>query len=162
MGTLGLATQVLAQDPSASIRHTPTPIVIDGVADDAAWATANENEDFFVAGGTEPTDEVDLSAKWRALWDEDNLYFWIEVQDADLFTEDTRDWQDDSVELYIDTESLGKGDDPITDYRPSVGGNFGPLDPAEAIDADPPIYPIYQLTIHGGQDKIFNGINRHT
>ena len=162
MGTLGLATQVLAQDPSASIRHTPTPIVIDGVADDAAWATANENEDFFVAGGTEPTDEVDLSAKWRALWDEDNLYFWIEVQDADLFTEDTRDWQDDSVELYIDTESLGKGDDPITDYRPSVGGNFGPLDPAEAIDADPPIYPIYQLTIHGGQDKIFNGINHRT
>ncbi|MGY8686976.1 MAG: sugar-binding protein, partial [Verrucomicrobiales bacterium] len=125
-----------------------------------AWATANEYEDFENAGGAEVEGPEDASAKWKALWDEDNLYFFIEVKDDTRFT-DTDQWTDDSVELYLDTESLGKGDDPVADYRPE-GDQFGPL--LEEIPEDPAErpFPIYQLTIIAGQDQIYNGVNHRT
>ena len=152
---VGLTALANAQDIKGTIKHTKETIVIDGNGDDAAWASANELSDFFTVAGEDPTDDADLSAKWRGLWDENNLYFWIEVSDEEVITEDTNDWKDDGVEIYIDAEARGKGDDPLGDYRPGVNGDFGPPEEGELV-------PVYQLTIHAGSNEIFNGINHRT
>ena len=146
---LTLCVSAHAQNTSATIKYRSGPITIDGVGDDPAWAEANEYSDFFTAGGDAPENDEDISAKWRALWDEDNLYFWIEVADSVLFTEDTNEWKDDSIELYLDADALGKGDDPVGDYRPVAPIDF----------FGPGALPIYQLTFIAGQDEIYNGTN---
>ncbi len=137
--TIGLAN---AQDDKAgSIRHTSDAITIDGKADEAAWVSANEYNDFFHAASEPPDDDADLSCRWKALWDEENLYFWAEVTDEAIVTGDNNDWQDDSIELYLDADALGKVDeDPVTTY--ADGENL-----------------VYQLTILAGEDLIYNGIN---
>ena len=73
-----------AQDIKGSIRHTSQAIVIDGNPDEAAWATANEyilNGEAFNVEGSPPDNDDDLSATWKALWDDDNLYFYAVVTD---------------------------------------------------------------------------------
>ena len=66
------------------IKQTNQTIVIDGIGDDAAWANAieynTENSDWFVNNGT-VDDEEDLSASFKALWDDDNLYVYVQVTD---------------------------------------------------------------------------------
>ena len=134
-----------AQDIKGSIRHTSQAIVIDGNPDDAAWATANEytlNGESFTAVGDMPDDDDDLSCTWKALWDDDNFYFYAVVTD-DYFSNDGPDaWQDDSFELYLDADGLGKDDGPtVPDYN---------------VDKE---HPIYQLTIVPGEVEVTNGIN---
>lgn len=134
-----------AQDIKGSIRHTSSAIVIDGTPDDAAWATANEyamTGEEFTAVGDMPGDADDLSATWKALWDDENLYFYAVVTD-EFFSDDGPDaWQDDSFELYIDAEARGKGDDPaVVDYN---------------ADKE---HPVYQLTLIPGEVEVTNGIN---
>ena len=116
LATLFTVTSVAnAQDIKGSIRHTSSAIVIDGNPDDAAWATANEyvlNGETSTATGDAPDDDNDLSATWKALWDDDNLYFYAVVTDEFASSDGPDAWQDDSFELYIDTEARGKRDDP--------------------------------------------------
>ncbi|MEM7383350.1 MAG: sugar-binding protein [Verrucomicrobiota bacterium] len=139
--SLALLGSAAAQDPIADIRHTPSTITIDGVADEAVWGSANEYTNFEHAASEPPDSEDDLSAKWRALWDEENLYFFIEVTDDATVLDDNNDWQDDSIEIYIDAEALSRtGDEPVDDYRPGE-------------------WPIYQLTVLAGSNKLHNGIN---
>ncbi len=83
------------------------PPTIDGALDDACWASAGRVGDFIPfqqIPGTEVTTTV------RACADEDALYFGFECTEPDtseLVAETTeRDgpaWQDDSVELFLDT-----------------------------------------------------------
>lgn len=133
-----------AQDPelSGAIRHTSQAIIIDGNADEAAWASANEYSNFMKSASEDPDDEADLSASWKALWDEENIYFYIAVTDDETVTDDNMDWQDDSIEIYIDADALGKDEGPtVPDYN---------------VDMD---HPIYQLTITAGEIELRNGIN---
>ncbi|HUF63660.1 MAG TPA: PA14 domain-containing protein [Verrucomicrobiales bacterium] len=136
---------ILAQDPVTSIRHTSSMITIDGVADEGAWQTAEDLTEFFVAANNPPDNDEDLSCTWKALWDEANLYIWAEVTDEAVVVGDSNDWQDDSLEIYVDAEGLGKtDDDPLTDYGPGFGPNE---------------FPVYQLTILAGEIELKNGIN---
>ena len=64
----------------------------------------------------------DAENVWRALWDMDNLYFFVEVLDDTLVSEGNYNWTDDSAELYIDGDGRGgNGYDGINDW----GFNFG-------------------------------------
>ncbi|MBD3293744.1 MAG: hypothetical protein GF393_12530 [Armatimonadia bacterium] len=84
-----------------------TPPTIDGALDDSAWEAAGSVRDFLPflqVPGTEVTTTV------RACADRDALYFGFECTEpdtADLIAEtQERDgpvWQDDSVELFLDT-----------------------------------------------------------
>jgi hypothetical protein len=129
----------------AVIQPATSPITIDGVDDDAAWASATEYSNFFLtADGPLQDDEnmtadEDLSATWKALWDEDSLYVYIAVTD-DTFKDDNADadnWQDDSVEFYLDGQELN-----ITDYQPGT------------VES-----PTFQLTLQARGGDITNGVN---
>ena len=53
--------------------------------------------------------EEDLSAEIKLGYDDDNLYFWAEVSDdilVDAESEGNCNWEDDSIELYIDAQNL--------------------------------------------------------
>jgi hypothetical protein len=79
---------------------TNTPIEIDGVQD-AAWNTASIATLSKVLSGT-VTNNNDLSANFKALWDNTYLYILGEINDQTL-TNDSPNWyDDDAVEVYMD------------------------------------------------------------
>ena len=55
-------------------------IIIGGRADEATWGSAEPNGEIFVVGGVTDSDE-DFPASWCGLWDDSNLYLFIEVDD---------------------------------------------------------------------------------
>ncbi len=66
----------------------------------------------------------DLTARWRANWDDRNLYVWVGIVD-DNHVKDSKDyWQDDSIEIYIDADaSRGGSYDNYNDFH--LGFNLG-------------------------------------
>ncbi len=94
---------------AAELQKTSTPPVIDGLGTDAVWASATPHglDEFFELPGEEANDGPDdLQVTWRALWDDTNLYVLIELTDDEIINEDSCDWRDDSVEIYIDAQNL--------------------------------------------------------
>jgi hypothetical protein len=111
------ATKLNAQ-VDAQIQRTNTPPVIDGRGDDAVWAaaTAHGMDNFFELPGEDIVDgDNDIQITWKALWDDQNLYVFIDVIDDELVNEDSCDWNDDSVEIYIDAQDT---DEP--EYNPGA------------------------------------------
>lgn len=125
-----------AQDEIAAvIDFTSTPPVIDGLGDDAVWAnaTAHGTDEFFELPGDSPNDgDDDLQVTWKSLWDNENLYFFVEVKDDVIINEDSLDWQDDSVEFYIDAQNLD-----VENYQPDI------IDPETDEEQR---FPAYQIT----------------
>ncbi len=112
-----LAATDFTRGQDYAIQRTGTPPVIDGLGDDAVWSNAvvhGFNEFNLVDNAGGPLDGPnDLSAYWLGLWDDNNLYLYVEVTDDTIVTEDSCDWQDDSIEFYIDAQDLN-----VVDYRP--------------------------------------------
>jgi len=99
----------------ASIRKVSRPVVIDGRADDL-WSEARENRIGNVIYES-PSNDEDLSASYKALWDEKNLYVLVDVTDDSLKNDSDSDmwYLDDCVEVFIDadnskSESYGDND----------------------------------------------------
>lgn len=124
----------------ATIQRASSPPTIDGVGSDSVWASATNHpySEFFP---DQPPDNgvADLNVSWKALWDDTNLYVLIQATDDEIINRDTSDtpsnnWQDDSVEIYIDAQDLD-----VEDYRP---------------DADPETegVPAYQFTAIAGEN----------
>jgi hypothetical protein len=93
-----------------TIRRASGPIVIDGVADEDAWKTAPRSPNFSDA---ESGPAVGYATRARLLWDDDHLYAFIEVEDADIFSpfsgRDDTLWKADVVELFIDADRNRRG-----------------------------------------------------
>ena len=70
-------------------------VVVDGEADDAAWATVKELPLTINMGA-----EVEANAK--VLWDDEKLYVLVNVKDAVLNKDNSNAWEQDSVEVFID------------------------------------------------------------
>ena len=107
--TLGFWAGETRAQVDATIQFTNDPPIIDGIGlDEPAWEGVTEHgmDEFFTVVGAEPEDETDLSATWRALWDQDNLYVLIEVLDVEVFNTTDCNWDDDSVEIYIDAQDI--------------------------------------------------------
>jgi len=66
----------------------------------------------------------DLTARWRANWDDRNLNIWVGIVD-EKHVKDSKDyWQDDSIEIYIDADaSRGGSYDKYNDFH--LGFNLG-------------------------------------
>ncbi|MBR1743940.1 MAG: endo-1,4-beta-xylanase, partial [Lachnospiraceae bacterium] len=75
--------------------------VVDG-DEDAAWKNAVEIPLQIRLGAA-------ASAKAKALWDSENLYIYMNVEDAVLNADNANAWEQDSVEVFID-ENNGKTD----------------------------------------------------
>jgi hypothetical protein len=104
------------QTPAIILPATKAP-VIDGSKDEV-WNAAREYQ---LANSIETpaTSAEDLSARYRALWDENNLYLLIEVNDETLIHDSANDqwYQSDSVEVYIDAENSKSAEYGEHDYQ---------------------------------------------
>lgn len=80
-------------------------IVINGKANDKDWAKANWHPIKNNWLGNIPTPE-DFQGKYKILWNEDYLYFLVEIQDDSLSDQHQNPfekwWEDDCLELFID------------------------------------------------------------
>jgi alpha-amylase len=81
------------------IVNTTTVPTIDGTID-PAWTNAPTNAITYAANGSLQADFT--GTKWRALYDNTNLYILIEVKDASLSQDGPNPWDDDAVEIFID------------------------------------------------------------
>jgi cellulose/xylan binding protein with CBM9 domain len=133
---VGIACALVYQSanaqPAAQIKKTSTAPVIDGNVNDAVWANANvyDTDEFFIveaAGSGNPIGPAapspDLTIEWRALWDNTNLYVMTKVNDDAMVNsleafggaDAAADWNDDSVEFYIDAQNVNNSEyDPNT------------------------------------------------
>jgi hypothetical protein len=135
--SLGLLVgTVRAQDEiAAEIAKTSTTPNIDGLGDDAVWATATAHsiDEFFQVTDNPLDGDEDLQITWKALWDDTNLYVLVEVDDDEFVYDESTNWQDDSIEIYIDAQNT---DEP--EYNPNTI----------------PGIPAYQFTVIAGQEPI--------
>jgi hypothetical protein len=92
------------------IRRTDEPITIDGKADEPAWQRVPFGPDFSDAEGSPP---MGLSTRAKMLYDDDNLYVFIQAEDTDVHSPYTEHgeplWKADVVELFIDADKTGRG-----------------------------------------------------
>ena len=64
---------------------------------------------FFTVNGEEPDGEGDVDVTFKGLWDDTNLYVFIEVTDDELIVDEPCNWDVDSVEVYLDAQDLDVG-----------------------------------------------------
>lgn len=132
-----------AEDPPASAAMAPVAcrwldgeIDLDGRDDEAAWRAAEVIEDF----GPYWLGRKALTAtRAKLLWNDDGLFFFAEMRDADLYADVTEPdgmaWLNDVFELFFkpDDERLGyyefqvnAANTPLDMYLPSRGaGGYG-------------------------------------
>jgi len=95
--------------------YTSKPPAITG-AIDTNWAKAPTTAITNVVNGTT---QPDYSARWRAMYDNNNLYVLVEVKDAILkappYAPD--DWDDDAVEIYLDGNNTKTTSYNTTDHQ---------------------------------------------
>ena len=114
----GIDLLYVTGDPArnAAVRRTEQPIVIDGVVD-AAWAGAPVQAVSSLVLGT-VSGPADLSASFRALYDDTNLYVLADVADDALVNDGLLWSDDDGVALMIDGDySRGASCDGANDFE---------------------------------------------
>jgi hypothetical protein len=87
--------------------RTSAPLAVDGKLDEADWDKAEWTEDFVdIEGPAKPKPRFRTRAK--LLWDDDYLYFAVEMEEPDLWAtlteRDSVIYQDNDIELFIDPE----------------------------------------------------------
>ena len=113
------------QDAGAT--YTDTGIKIDGVSDDAWSGAASYSLSDTVSGSVADSD--DLSGSFDVMWDADKIYFRARiVDDAVVGDEGGANWQDDSVEFYLDIGNDQTGTYDTTDFQFVVGQGSDNID----------------------------------
>ena len=94
-------------------RWADTPIVIDGRADDPAWKYAQAIDAFHLPWLGDRARMSRTRTVARLLWDREYLYFFAEMEDADLFADiekhDGDLWNNDVFELFFRPDSAKSG-----------------------------------------------------
>jgi hypothetical protein len=98
-----------------TIKQAPVAPVIDGVAD-AAWSVADKIKltNVLYKPISSPND---LSANFKTMWDQNNLYLFVDVTDDVLKNDASNPWDNDSVEVYIDATNSKAASYGPTDYQ---------------------------------------------
>ena len=98
--------------PTRECRWATGEIVIDGRADEPAWAGAQVIDDF-VTPWLPGRPAALTPCRARLLWDGKYLYFHAEMTDADLFadvtTHDGWTWENDVFELFFKPDAKKPG-----------------------------------------------------
>jgi hypothetical protein len=102
-------TLVSAQVNATEVKHTATPIKIDGMAEQI-WDNAIWYPMPYLMADSRPKPE-DFSGRYKLLWDNQYLYLQAEITDDILFDK-TADpkvkyWEDDCLEVFIDSDASG-------------------------------------------------------
>lgn len=91
-------------------------ISIDGSGSEKSWSKASWKEINNIWLGDEMTKE-DFQGRYKMLWDQDKLYFLVEILDDSLSDQEPDPfvnwWEDDCLELFID-EDRSKGNHQFT------------------------------------------------
>jgi hypothetical protein len=103
----GKAAQPDKQGPPKDFecRWTTTPVTIDGMADEASWKNAQLVDYFYLPWKGDKARKARTDTRARLLWDKDNLYFFADMNDADLYADvkehDGMCWENDVFELFF-------------------------------------------------------------
>jgi uncharacterized repeat protein (TIGR03806 family) len=100
------ATKEFRAPPTAfECRWADGPIAIDGKADEPAWKDAQVIDNFYLPWLGTKARVARTATKARLLWDRDYLYFFAEMEDADLYADVTEEngqtWDNDVFELFF-------------------------------------------------------------
>jgi uncharacterized repeat protein (TIGR03806 family) len=86
-------------------RWADTPITIDGKPDDSAWKAARMIDRFSLPWLGKGARAARAATRARLLWDRENLYFFAEMDDGDLYADvtehDGKTWDNDVFELFF-------------------------------------------------------------
>lgn len=86
-------------------RWADTPITLDGKADDDSWKHATVIDNFRLPWLGKDARPAKEATRAKLLWDRDYLYFFAELDDADLFADVTEHdgdcWKNDCFELFF-------------------------------------------------------------
>ncbi len=108
-------------------------IVVDGKPDDAAWGAAASTGPFVDVGTGKPAPKTSVQGSAKVAWDDDNVYFLVQVKDADVvgyFTDKASQpkdwtvtgqpmtWTKDTAEIMIDPDGDG---DNVDYYEIQIG-----------------------------------------
>ncbi len=81
------------------------PIQIDGKADEAAWKQAQLIDHFYLPWLGKKSRPARTATQARLLWDQEALYFFADMEDADLYADvlehDGPTWDNDVFELFF-------------------------------------------------------------
>lgn len=110
---LFVAGATFAQKVNVDVARTLTPITIDGVEEEAWDAVDPVNFELMLG-----TEVATVTAYWKALWDADNIYVLINVEDDDHFPaweSGGNAWEYDKPEIYFDVnDALNDAVGPAT------------------------------------------------
>jgi uncharacterized protein YjdB len=100
--------------PVIGLVNGASPVIDQNI--EAAWASAPATNINNVVLGSRPPD---YAGKWRALYDNNNLYLLVEVNDATRINDSGPNWwEDDVVEVFIDgNNSKGTTYDGANDFQ---------------------------------------------
>jgi len=107
-GTEALVLYVQGRGVDFEIQNVSKAPVIDGKIDDV-WAQATILPITRRIDGTDPTGPADASGQFREMYDADNLYVLVDINDSKLWNDSTAAYLDDSVEVYVDGDNTKKG-----------------------------------------------------
>jgi len=112
------------------VPRVSAPPVLDGEIDEA-WLQASVQVIETLIDGAEPTGPADLSGRFRVLYDSDNLYVLVDVNDEALVqdSDPAEGWQDDRIEVFIDGDnSKDDAQDGVNDYQYCFRWNHGEVE----------------------------------
>ena len=108
--TLAVGLLFVITVTAADVNYTSTPIVIDGVSEDA-WNNAIWREMPHLMDGVLPSSDNDFKGRYRLLWDDNYLYLQASINDdvlIDTYPDPTQKyWDDDALEVFIDSDASG-------------------------------------------------------
>jgi hypothetical protein len=86
-------------------RWAETPVTIDGKADESAWKDAQVIDSFYLPWLGDKARAARTATKARLLWDREYIYFFADMEDADLYADvkehDGQTWDNDVFELFF-------------------------------------------------------------
>ncbi|MCH5374240.1 MAG: carbohydrate-binding family 9-like protein, partial [Planctomycetes bacterium] len=98
-------TQAESDKTEFECRFASGPIAIDGKANDKAWQAAEVIDHFYLPWLQDKARAAKTATKAKLLWDRENLYFFAELEDHDLFADiqehDGKTWFNDVFELFF-------------------------------------------------------------
>jgi endo-1,4-beta-xylanase len=128
--------------------------VIDGVIDDV-WSVASEQEMPNTVNGSAPSGPADASCKWRVLWDYEHIYALAIVRDETL-NMDSGDWNDDSIEFYVDGDNSKGGSVDNNDHQYTVRWNNEEIETPSALhNGEPSIVGFEYAIVTTGSGYIY-------
>jgi len=130
---LSVVATVAAQEEVDLIIRSPDLAmpVIDGVIDDV-WSTATEQDMPLTVNGSAPSGPADASGLWRVLWDWEHIYALVIIKD-DILDEDDGNWNDDSVEFYVDGDNSKGSTVDDNDHQYTVRWNHEEIETPSAL-----------------------------